>query len=130
MNKVRAVVFDWAGTTVDYGCRAPLTAFQRIFANSGLVLTAQEVAAPMGTLKIDHIRSLLALERVRRQFVEKFRVPPAEAHVHRLNDEFERELFALLPHYSQPIPGVLDTVDALRKNDIHVGSTTGKNLTT
>ena len=25
---IRAVIFDWAGTTVDYGCFAPVQAFQ------------------------------------------------------------------------------------------------------
>ena len=28
---VRAVVFDWAGTTVDYGSRAPVAAFAEVF---------------------------------------------------------------------------------------------------
>ena len=26
-NKFDAVIFDWAGTTVDYGCFAPVQAF-------------------------------------------------------------------------------------------------------
>jgi len=27
MKKIEAVIFDWAGTTVDYGCFAPVQAF-------------------------------------------------------------------------------------------------------
>ena len=30
-EKIKAVVFDWAGTTVDYGCFAPLNVFIEIF---------------------------------------------------------------------------------------------------
>jgi len=28
---IRAFIFDWAGTTVDYGSRAPVAAFTEIF---------------------------------------------------------------------------------------------------
>ena len=27
MRNIEAVIFDWAGTTVDYGCMAPVQAF-------------------------------------------------------------------------------------------------------
>ena len=29
MSKIEAVIFDWAGTTVDYGCFAPVQVFHR-----------------------------------------------------------------------------------------------------
>ena len=32
---IEAVVFDWAGTTVDYGCFAPVQAFMEAFAQDG-----------------------------------------------------------------------------------------------
>ena len=54
-NKIQAVVFDWAGTIIDFGCFAPTTAFIDVFAEFGnhvgltvdelSRLTAQEVAA-------------------------------------------------------------------------------------
>mgnify|MGYP000741963126 CR=1 FL=1 len=30
-KKIEAVIFDWAGTTVDYGCFAPVQAFTEVF---------------------------------------------------------------------------------------------------
>ena len=36
---IRAVIFDWAGTTVDYGCFAPVQAFQEAFAHHGVPVT-------------------------------------------------------------------------------------------
>lgn len=30
-NRVKAVVFDWAGTAIDFGSRAPLMAFLEMF---------------------------------------------------------------------------------------------------
>ena len=43
-KEVRLVVFDWAGTTVDYGCVAPLAVFERIFENKNIHLTREEWA--------------------------------------------------------------------------------------
>lgn len=79
----------------------------------------------MGMLKIDHIRTLLNLDRVQQEFMDKFHTSPTEADVHRINEMFETELFSILPDFSEPIPGVLDTVETLRKRDLHIGSTTG-----
>ena len=59
MRNVEAVIFDWAGTTVDYGCFAPVQAFVEVFKHFGIEPTMQEVREPMGMLKIDHIRTML-----------------------------------------------------------------------
>ena len=36
MKHIEAVIFDWAGTTVDYGCFAPLKGFIDAFASKGV----------------------------------------------------------------------------------------------
>ena len=58
-NKIQAVVFDWAGTTIDYGCFAPLGAFLETFESSGVEITLDEARQPMGLSKINHILSLI-----------------------------------------------------------------------
>ena len=63
---IRAVIFDWAGTTVDYGCFAPVQAFQEAFAHHGVPVTLEETRKPMGMLKRDHIRTMLRMERIAR----------------------------------------------------------------
>ena len=45
---LRCVVFDWAGTTVDFGCQAPVQAFVESFAAFGVPVTADEAREPMG----------------------------------------------------------------------------------
>lgn len=64
MSKVEAVIFDWAGTTVDFGCFAPVQAFVEVFKEFGIEPTMDEVRAPMGMLKIDHIRTMLRLSLI------------------------------------------------------------------
>ena len=35
LKQIEAVVFDWAGTTVDFGCFAPVQAFVEVFKQYG-----------------------------------------------------------------------------------------------
>lgn len=35
--KYEGIIFDWAGTTVDYGCMAPVRAFDEAFKSFGIV---------------------------------------------------------------------------------------------
>ena len=53
--KTECIIFDWAGTTVDYGCFAPVKAFIEAFKKFGIEPTVDEVRAPMCMLKHDHI---------------------------------------------------------------------------
>ena len=47
-EEIKLIVFDWAGTTVDYGCIAPLAVFERIFENKNIHLTREAILKPMG----------------------------------------------------------------------------------
>ena len=73
VSKIEGVIFDWAGTTVDFGCFAPVNVFIDIFKNAGIDVTMEEARAPMGMLKIDHIRALGSMPRISTLWEEKFR---------------------------------------------------------
>lgn len=62
--KIEGIIFDWAGTTVDFGCMAPVRAFMDSFAANGVTVTEEETRKPMGMLKRDHIRTMLSIERI------------------------------------------------------------------
>lgn len=47
---IKTVIFDWAGTTVDFGCMAPVHAFRNAFLEKGIQLTDKEIREPMGKL--------------------------------------------------------------------------------
>ena len=66
MKQFECVIFDWAGTTVDYGCFAPVQAFVEVFKHYGIEPTMEEVREPMGMLKIDHIRTMLNMPRIKK----------------------------------------------------------------
>ncbi|OUO93367.1 phosphonoacetaldehyde hydrolase [Cloacibacillus sp. An23] len=124
-NRVTCVIFDWAGTTVDYGCFAPLGAFTRVFEEAGLPLSIEEARGPMGLPKRDHVRELLKLPRVSALFAEKYGRAWNEADVDRLYEGFVPALMGTLKDYCEPLPGVIETVAELRGAGLKIGSTTG-----
>ncbi|MBM7587004.1 phosphonoacetaldehyde hydrolase [Bacillus pakistanensis] len=125
MNKIEGVIFDWAGTTVDYGCFAPLHVFLKVFEEKGVSITFKEAREPMGLLKIDHIRAITKMPRVRKEWITVHGNEPEEQDIQAMYSNFEKTLFASLADYTTPIPGVLNVVKQLRERNIKIGSTTG-----
>ena len=104
MKKVECIIMDWAGTSVDYGCMAPVAAFVESFKNIGLEVTPEETRAFMGLTKIEEIRALFAIERVAEDFRLKFGRDYDDSDVQGRYNDFQRVLFATLEDYSEPIP--------------------------
>lgn len=125
MKNIEAVIFDWAGTTVDYGCFAPVQAFLEVFRHYGIEPTMAEVREPMGMLKRDHIKTMLSMPRIHKLWVEKYGRAPEEADVDALYAIFEEKLLSILEQFADVKPGVKDAVAALRERGIKIGSTTG-----
>ena len=125
MNRIQMVVFDWAGTTVDYGSAAPGRVFEKVFKEAGITLTREEINGPMGMEKKDHIRALLSLPRTGRQWKQACGRDWTEEDVETLYQRFEKTLFEIVGEYSVPIDGVVKTVSTLRRQGLRIGSTTG-----
>ncbi len=125
MKHLEGIILDWAGTTVDFGCFAPVEAFIRVFQDAGITVTMDEARAPMGLLKIDHIRAMLAMPRIRDAWEAKYQRPSQEDDVKTLFANFEPLLMRSLADYTTPIPGVLDAVNVIRGMGLKIGSTTG-----
>lgn len=125
MNKMEAVIFDWAGTIVDYGCFAPVQVFTEVFRNAGVEPTMEEVREPMGMLKWAHIRTMLEMPRIKAAWKEKYGRDPEDADANKMYESYEPALLNILDQYSDPKPYVLEVVKELRNRGIKIGSTTG-----
>ncbi|NLF17165.1 MAG: phosphonoacetaldehyde hydrolase [Lentisphaerae bacterium] len=126
-TRIRLVVFDLAGTTVDYGSRAPAGAFVELFARYGLTVSEAQARAPMGQHKRDHIRSMLSEAALRAQWRAVRGADWTAADVEALFEEFIPLQMACLPRYADVIPGVADCLAALRERGVAVATTTGYN---
>lgn len=124
-SKIEAIIFDWAGTTVDYGCFAPLEVFLDIFSEAGVSITIEEARKPMGILKIEHIRVLLNEPRIHAEWGRVHGKAPDESDVLALYARYVPALMEILEKYALPNPYVLEAVSSLRNMGIKIGSTTG-----
>ncbi|MDD2968112.1 MAG: phosphonoacetaldehyde hydrolase [Lachnospiraceae bacterium] len=125
MKKIDTIIFDWAGTTVDYGSFAPVQAFIEAFKQFGVEPTTEEVRKPMGMLKHDHIRTMMQMPRISRLWEEKHGKAWTEEDVDAVYLASETGIMKILKNFVEPKPYVLDTVAELKKMGIKIGSTTG-----
>ena len=87
-GKLQAVLLDWAGTTMDFGCIAPAVVFVEVFKRKGVPISLEEARAPMGAHKRVHIERITQLESVRRRWQEKHGRLPNDGDVEAMFKEF------------------------------------------
>src|SRR5215831_15571970 len=124
-GRIQAVLLDWAGTTMDYGCMAPAVVFIEVYNRQKVPITMEEARAPMGAHKRVHIHKISQLDSVRRRWEETHGRPPDDDDVSRMFADFVPLQLACLSDYSELIPGTLEVVAAMRARGIKIGSTTG-----
>lgn len=122
---LKAVIFDWAGTTVDYGSCAPAAVFLDVFFRHGMEITMEQAREPMGLPKKDHLRAVFAMEAVSAAWRQVNGRQPNESDVEALYEEFVPLQTACLKDYAEVIPGVIEAVAVCRQNGLKIGSTTG-----
>lgn len=125
MKCLEAVIFDWAGTTVDFGSLAPVKAISRLFATRRIELSDADTRRDMGLFKKDHIRRILALPNVESAWRKQQGSPPGEKDVEALFADFLPLQMEILEEHSQLISGTADVAKALRSRGLKLGSTTG-----
>lgn len=127
MAAITGVIFDWAGTTVDFGCMAPVQAFVDTFQRWDMAVTLDETRVPMGMAKRDHIETMLMMPRIEALFQAAHGRSFTQADIDIMYGQFEAQLMASLSDYASPKPHVLDTIDMLKARGLKIGSTTGYN---
>jgi phosphonoacetaldehyde hydrolase len=123
---VKLVIFDWAGTTLDYGCYAPAVVFVEVFKRRGVEITMEQARRPMGLKKIDHIRAISQQDEVAALWKKVRGKACTEADV---QDMFEKDFVPLqvacIADYSELIPGTVEAVNELKRRGMKIGSTSG-----
>jgi len=125
IRRVRAVMLDWAGTTVDYGSMAPVLALGTLFEKHGIVLCDEDARRSMGLLKRDHIQAILALPNIRSEWSAITGREPGEADLDALFAEFGPLQMKIILQHSQLIDGAVEAVKSWQQQGLRVGTTTG-----
>lgn len=122
---IKAVLFDWAGTMIDFGSRAPVAAMQRVFGAADVPVSDATVRRYMGQAKREHVEAMLREEDVAARWRQAHGTAWTDADVDALMDALEPAMAAEAILTAELIPGALDTIANLKDRGIRVGSTTG-----
>lgn len=126
-GSLKAVIFDWAGTTVDFGCIAPAGVFVDVFNEKGIKISMSEARGPMGLHKRDHIKEIAKLESVSEKWIEVHGKEWDENDIEDMFKAFVPKQMEIITRHSELIPGVLEVQKELRDRKMKIGSTTGYN---
>lgn len=125
LSPLQAVIFDWAGTLVDFGSLAPTQIFVEAFATFGITITLAQARGPMGLSKWDHIHQLLQDESIAAQWQTAFGRAPSNEDVDAIYARFMPMQIAKVGEISAPIAGAVQTLQWLRANGLKIGSCSG-----
>lgn len=122
---LKAIILDWAGTTMDYGCFAPAVVFVDVFERKGVPITIEEARVPMGAHKRVHIAAISKLPSVAERWRAKYGRECTEADIDEMFADFVPCQMACLADYADLIPGCREAVAAFRARGLKIGSTSG-----
>ena len=122
---VQAVIFDWAGTLVDFGSFAPTQVLIDAFAGFGISVSLAEARAPMGLAKWDHIQALGRQAGVAQRWQAKHGQAMSDRDVDALYAAFLPLQIERVAAFSDVIPGALEVLSQLRARGIRIGSCSG-----
>lgn len=125
MTKYKAVIFDLAGTLIDHGSCAPVSAFVDMFHAHDIKVDASLVRSYMGLGKREHLAALIRHPRVRSQIGEghlKLDKPEMLDHLYASFLDFQVEAAR---DRCVLIEGVAKVIQQLQASGTKVGITTG-----
>jgi len=126
MQKIEAVILDWAGTVVDYGSVAPTTIFVEAFKQAyNFDISLNEARGPMGMGKWDHIKTLGQQPELAARWRKQFGYDMTDDVVDEIYQTFMPLQKAKVAEHAKPIDGVLSTLNWLKQQDIKIGSCSG-----
>jgi len=126
-GRLKAVIFDWAGTTVDFGCFAPTGVFIEVFRQKGIEITQKEARGPMGMHKLDHIRVITKYPRIASEWRMTHGKECTEKDIEEMFVNFIPLQLSVIEGYSTIIPEMPKALEVIRSMDMKIGSTTGYN---
>ncbi len=122
---LKAVILDWAGTTMDYGCFAPAVVFVEVYKRKNVPITIAEARGPMGAHKKVHIRQISQMDAVAERWEDAHGRKPNEDDVEAMFQDFIPLQLDCSADYADLIPGALEAVADFRQRGLKIGSTTG-----
>jgi phosphonoacetaldehyde hydrolase len=119
------VIFDWAGTMVDFGCEAPVQALLEAFAAEGVSIDEATARRDMGKAKADHVQAILADPMIAAAWQKHHGRAPELKDIGVLMARLQPLMRRQAALAATLIPGALQAFERLRAAGIRVASSTG-----
>ena len=116
-SNIEAIVFDLAGTLIDFGSLAPSQVLIKLFDRLGIKITRKQAIGPMGIEKRAHIKALLTTRKINSQWKKKFKSKPTDKDIDKLFKLFNPELKKIIKKHSKFISGSKNTIDFIKKKN-------------
>ncbi|MDD1780487.1 phosphonoacetaldehyde hydrolase [Enterovibrio sp. ZSDZ35] len=125
-SSIQAVIFDWAGTIVDFGSFAPTSIFVEAFKQGfDFDLSLEEARGPMGIGKWDHIQAVGRMPEVDKRWIEKFGRSMTNDDIDTIYAAFMPLQKAKVADHAEPILNAVEVVNSLKAKGIKIGSCSG-----
>ncbi len=122
---VKALVLDWSGTLADAYVIAPASVFVEVFKNQGVEISMEEARGPMGLRKDLHIKMLTEDPEIAARWEAVKGARPTQDDVDAMFADFVPLQLDCLRNYTDLLPGIADTMNALQAQGIKIGTSTG-----
>lgn len=125
LNYLKAIIFDWAGTVIDFGSCAPAAVFQRVFRERGIDITIEQAREPMGMAKREHIAAIANMPSVKQAWTKSLGRDFGEDDIDSMYHQFLPLQKEILGEHSTLIAGAAEAVAQCRAMGLKIGSSTG-----
>lgn len=120
--RLKAIIFDWSGTTVDFGSKCQQGAIQAAFQSEGVVVTDSHLHQCQNVAPSNDLRAILDLPEVATQWQATHGRLPNDQDVLLLSQRTEHQLLDLLPQAASPTPWLVQILEHIQKRGLKIGS--------
>jgi len=120
-TRLTGLLFDWTGTIIDFGSRAPAKAFMRAFEESSIQITQAEARAPMGLSKWEHIESILRLPRITKSWNQIYAREWTNIDIAMIYERFLPLQAETAAAYSGVVSGAITAFQNARARNLKIG---------
>lgn len=124
-SAIGLVVFDLAGTIVDFGCFAPVMPFVEVYAERGVEVSVEQARVPMGLEKRDHLQRLAEIPDVAERWKQRHGRPFSITDLDELYAAFIPRQLATIGAHAAAVPGLHETIAKLRQAGCKLATGTG-----
>jgi phosphonoacetaldehyde hydrolase len=113
MSGIVAVLFDWAGTMIDFGSRAPVIAMEDVLTKANVPVDVATIRRYMGMAKREHVLAILSEPTVAQRWRDAWGTDWTDGDIDRLMVALEPAMQASALACSDMIPGAVDVFQTL-----------------